>query len=113
VKAHAHFAGPLQGNIGRKPGIGAQHPGPGRTHRMRVEVNHLAHGMHAFVGAPGADGNDGVARDEGKRGLYRVLNRAGVYLRLPAGVAGAVIFDDGGDTAAGVGHTEPRSLNYS
>ena len=37
--------------------------------------------------------------DEGYRRLYGVLNRYRVFLRLPAGVLGAVILYDGGDAA--------------
>ena len=43
-------------------------------------MNDLAHGMHALIGTPGADRNDRVTRDKGKRGLDRILNRAGVRL---------------------------------
>ncbi len=41
----------------------------------------------------------GMAGDEGYRRLDGVLNRGRVLLRLPAGVLGAVILDDGGDAA--------------
>ena len=71
---------------------------------MRVEVNDLAHRVNAGIGAAGANGNDGVARDERKRCLDGVLNRDRMHLRLPTGVVGAVILDDGGDTPAGFGH---------
>jgi len=55
--------------------------------------------VHSGIGAPGADGEDGMAGDEGYRRLYGVLNRDRVFLGLPAGVLGAVILDDGGDAA--------------
>jgi len=53
--------------------------------------------MNTGVGASGTDGDDPVTGDEGERGLHRVLNGRGVRLRLPAGIVGAVILDDGGD----------------
>jgi hypothetical protein len=62
-------------------------------------MDDLAHGVHSAIGAAGADGEDGMAGDEGYRRLHGVLDRNRVILRLPAGVLGAVILDDGGDAA--------------
>src|SRR5450631_2703293 len=71
---------------------------------MRVEMDDLSHRVHAAVGAPGTDGEDGMTGDESYRGLHGVLDRRRVLLRLPTGVLGAVILHDGGDAAAEIRH---------
>jgi hypothetical protein len=62
--------------------------------------------VNTGVRTPRADRDDRMAGDEGKRGLYRVLDRPGVSLRLPAGIVGAVILDDGGNPAAEIYHAD-------
>ena len=71
---------------------------------MGIEMNDLADRMNAGVGAPGTDRDDRMTGDERQRRLHGVLDRRRVRLRLPAGVLGAVIFDNGGDAAAVSGH---------
>ena len=99
MKADAHLARPLQGNRRREPGVRAQHPGAWGAHGVGIEMNDLAGRVHAAVGAAGADDDDGLAGYEGDRGLDGILDRRRVLLRLPAGVFGAVILDDGCDAA--------------
>jgi hypothetical protein len=72
---------------------------------LRVKMNDLPKRMNTRVGSPRADCDHRVPGDEGQRGLDRVLNRGAVRLRLPAGVVGAVILDDGGDATAELGHS--------
>jgi hypothetical protein len=61
-------------------------------------MDDLAGRVHAAVGAACADRDDGLPRHEGQCRLHGILDGGAVVLRLPAGVFGAVIFDDGGDT---------------
>ena len=56
-------------------------------------MHDLSQGMHSLVGAPGTDGNDAFACNEGQGGLNRILDGYGLRLGLPAGVGGAVVFD--------------------
>src|ERR1700688_1844786 len=78
---------------------------------MRVEMYDLSHRVHAAVGAPGTDGEDGMTGDESYRGLYGVLDRRRMLLRLPTGVLGAVILHDGGDAAAFGSRSRDRHVN--
>ncbi len=55
--------------------------------RRGIEVDDLAEGMNAGVGAAGADGDDWAApATKRDRLLHRVLQRCGMRLRLPAGI---------------------------
>src|SRR5690606_1979569 len=82
---------------------------------VAVEMHHLAGGMHAGVRAAGAGGVDAMAGDEGQRVLECRLDGAfaaapgavGAVEPLPAGKAGAVVFDAQGEAARA--HSGSRS----
>ena len=59
--------------VGRQPGIRPEDPSARRTCSLGVEVDDLADGVDARIGAPGADCGDGSARDESQRLLHRIL----------------------------------------
>ena len=60
---------------------------------FHVALRHLTRGVDASIGAPGG-GNRVIARlKSGQRRLDRALNRGLVFLALPPGKGGAVIFD--------------------
>jgi len=52
----------------------------GVAHGAGVEMDDLARGMNPRVGATGANGNDGMARDETDGSFNRVLHRHRVRL---------------------------------
>ncbi len=58
-------------------------------------------GVHAGVGAAGADGTNGLAGQRGERLLEHLLHGEGVRLALPAGVAGADVGEREADVHGG------------
>ena len=92
----AHCRAMLGGSLVLAPSTQAR----GVRSGLRVEMNDLADGVHAGIGAAGANGDDGLAGDERQGRLHGVLDRRRMHLRLPAGIFGAVVLDDGGDAPA-------------
>ena len=69
---------------------------------LKVEMRHLAFGVHAAIGAPGPEHGNLLGGD-GKQGcLDGSLHRGPVRLALPADVGAPVIFD--GQAIARHGH---------
>src|SRR5450631_437146 len=112
MKPRRDRARPLHGDRGRQLGICPQHPGARGAHRRGVEVDDLTDGVNAGVGTAGANRDYGRAGDESNGILHRVLHGGRVRLRLPSGVPGAVVLDQG-RYAPGVrslvGHAQPGS----
>jgi hypothetical protein len=77
--------------------IHATHPCGFRASRVGIEMDHLATGMHAPIGAACASGAYGGSGDRGERRLERVLHRAAARLCLPAEKATAVVLQSEGD----------------
>ena len=64
----------------------------GREILFQVEMRHLAHGMHAGIGAARAGDSDARAGEFLDRLFQRALHRGAIVLALPADKRPAVIF---------------------
>ena len=65
----------------------------GRELFFKIEMRHLAEGVHAGIGAPGAGDRDALAAKFEDRLFQSALHRRAVVLALPADERRSVIFD--------------------
>ena len=88
-----HWHTPLDRDVARQVAVGAADPGERVTGAVGVEVDDLIEAVDTGVGAASAHGLDGRHRELGERLFQVVLNRAAVWLALPAVVSGAAVGD--------------------
>ena len=91
VEVLADGPGPEHRHIGREVRVAAAHPGTDRPGSGGIEVHDLAEGMHAGVGASGADHPNRRRRDPGQRLLHLALNRPPGGLTLETVKSAAVV----------------------
>jgi hypothetical protein len=99
VKGLVDWPDPIHGDVRRQVHVCTKDPGPHRAFRIRIEVYHLLPGVNSGVRATRADHSHGVIRNE-RQGVFdfRLDRLDTLALRLPAVVAGTVIFDPSRDS---------------
>src|SRR5690606_19986254 len=93
VEILRHGARPVEVDIRRQVAVRAQHPAALGADRLGIEMRDLVEGMHAGIGAAGADQFHRMIGNAGKRLLDPLLHAVGMALLLPAAVGAAVVFD--------------------
>ena len=94
----AHRLRPTHGDGRRQKRVDSAYPRRQRTLDRRLEMHHLSGGMHAGVGASGANHGDLPAGDMAQRRFQFVLNRTAARLRLPAAQGATVVLHTQGNT---------------
>ncbi|MNI74774.1 hypothetical protein D3C73_1308810 [compost metagenome] len=104
MEMRRHDLGPTDADIVGQIDIGTHDPGLHRTLDLRVEVHDLATGVHAGIGAPGAEQRNGRVGHLGQGVFEGFLHREHARgLALPATITRALVFNAQRDPEKAVG----------
>ena len=93
MKTVVYGHSPADRDIVGQKGVKCPHPGSDRTLTVRINVHHLARGMHTGVRAARADGACGLREKPLYGAFQHILHRTAVRLRLPAVIVRARVFN--------------------